>query len=334
MALTDSQKKLVQQSFVKVAVIADKAAELFYGRLFEVAPNVKPLFANTNMKEQGSKLMQMIGTAVGGLDRLEDIVPHVQALGKRHVAYGVKKEDYTPVGEALLWTLEQGLGADFTPDVKAAWAEVYGVLANTAIEAAYKQKMTPDEMKTKVGQEKKVDLTSYDLIGANLGGVSLNGTQLTGANLTGANLTNVDFSGATLINADLSGANLTNANLSHAKLVGTKLIGANLTAAQLPSAEMPECDLSGATLTAADLTGCNMKDTKMMGALLICSNLSGAKLDQANMTGAILTGANLTRASLVNANLRGANLTVANMEGANLEGAKLTGVIGYDQRPA
>ena len=118
MTLSIEQKRLVQSTFVKVALIADRASELFYKRLFEIDPTTKPLFAKTDMYEQGRKLMQMIGSVVGGLDRLEEIVPHIQMLGKRHLAYGVKKEQYATVGQALIWTLEQGLGSDFTPEVK------------------------------------------------------------------------------------------------------------------------------------------------------------------------------------------------------------------------
>src|SRR5689334_2313436 len=100
MSVSPEQKFLVQSSFVKVAVIADQAAEAFYGRLFEIEPSVKVLFAKTDAKEQGRKLMQMIGIAVAGLDRLNDIVSDIRALGKRHAAYGVKKEHYAVVGEA------------------------------------------------------------------------------------------------------------------------------------------------------------------------------------------------------------------------------------------
>jgi hemoglobin-like flavoprotein len=136
-SLNTSQKQLVQSTFAKVAQIADQAAALFYHRLFEIDPSVQALFASTDMNEQRRKLMQVIGTAVGGLDRLDEIVSVVQALGIRHVSCGVKREHYAVVGEALLWTFEQGLGADFTPEVKAAWATVYGILAQTAIDAAY-----------------------------------------------------------------------------------------------------------------------------------------------------------------------------------------------------
>lgn len=133
--LTERKKRLVQSSFTKVAPIADKAAEIFYAKLFQMDPEVKPLFKG-DMKEQGAKLMSMIATAVNGLDNLEAIVPAVQNLGKGHVAYGVKASHYDTVGGALLYTLETGLGNDFTPEVKDAWTEVYTVLATTMKDAA------------------------------------------------------------------------------------------------------------------------------------------------------------------------------------------------------
>lgn len=126
---------LVQESFAKVAPIADAAAELFYNRLFELDPSLSDLFSG-DMKEQGKKLMGMIGAAVGGLDNLGGLVPVVQDLGARHGGYGVQPAHYGTVAEALLWTLGQGLGDDFTPDVKTAWTNVYTVLAETMIGAA------------------------------------------------------------------------------------------------------------------------------------------------------------------------------------------------------
>ncbi len=133
--MNDNQIKLVQESFAKVAPIADQAASLFYTKLFEMDPSVKPMFKG-DMTEQGQKLMKMIGMAVNSLGRLEEIVPAVQKLGERHVDYGVKDEHYDTVGGALLWTLEQGLGDDFTPECKAAWTETYTVLATTMKDAA------------------------------------------------------------------------------------------------------------------------------------------------------------------------------------------------------
>ncbi len=133
--LTNRQKTLVQETFASIATIADDAAVLFYQRLFEIDPSLRPMFRG-DMTEQRKKLMQMITAAVKGLDRLEQLVPVVQDLGRRHVRYGVEDKHYDTVGEALLWTLEAGLGKAFTPEVKEAWAAVYGLLANTMKDAA------------------------------------------------------------------------------------------------------------------------------------------------------------------------------------------------------
>jgi len=136
--ISAAQKKLVQDSFAAVAPNAEAAAGLFYGHLFELDPSLKPLFKG-DMKEQGRKLMAMLKIAVAGLDDLDKLVPAVQDLGRRHVGYGVKDEHYNTVATALLWTLEQGLKDGFTPDVKAAWTAVYGVLAETMKSAAAAQ---------------------------------------------------------------------------------------------------------------------------------------------------------------------------------------------------
>ena len=131
-----TQVKHVQDSFALVAPIAEKAAEIFYDKLFELDPSLKKLF-KTDTKEQGKKLMTMIGTAVGGLNRLDTIVPAVQDLGKRHASYGVTTAHYDTVAAALLYTLEVGLGDAWTPEVKDSWVEVYSLLSNTMKEAAY-----------------------------------------------------------------------------------------------------------------------------------------------------------------------------------------------------
>jgi len=133
--LDEKKVELVQSSFKKVAPIADKAAEIFYAKLFELDPSLKPLFKG-NMKDQGKKLMTMIGTAVNGLSNLESIVPAVQNLGKGHAAYGVQDKHYDTVGTALLDTLAVGLGDDFTDETKTAWTEAYTILATTMKDAA------------------------------------------------------------------------------------------------------------------------------------------------------------------------------------------------------
>src|ERR1043166_4752670 len=122
--MTLNEKNLVQQSFAQVAPIAEAAAGMFYGRLFELDPALKPMFRG-DMREQGRKLMQTLSVAVKGLDYLHEILPAVQAMGRRHAGYGVRDEHYDTVASALLWTLEQWLGAGFTAEVKAAWVSVY-----------------------------------------------------------------------------------------------------------------------------------------------------------------------------------------------------------------
>jgi hemoglobin-like flavoprotein len=134
--MTPRQKMLVQETFAKVVPISDQAAALFYGRLFETAPALKGLF-KADMQAQGRKLMQMLGTCVGKLDALDQLVPAVKDLGRKHVAYGVNDADYAAVGAALLWTLEQGLGPAFTTEVKEAWTDVYQTLASTMLAGAY-----------------------------------------------------------------------------------------------------------------------------------------------------------------------------------------------------
>jgi hemoglobin-like flavoprotein len=133
--MTPVQIEAVKESWSKVVPIADQAAVLFYQRLFTLDPSLRALF-KADMTEQRKLLMTMLGTAVGGLDRLDTIVPAVQALGRRHNEYGVTNAHYAAVGQALLWTLEQGLGDAFTPDVREAWAAAFGLVSGTMKDAA------------------------------------------------------------------------------------------------------------------------------------------------------------------------------------------------------
>jgi nitric oxide dioxygenase len=135
--MDDKTITLVQESFAKVVPIKDAAAEIFYADLFETAPEVKPYFANSDMKDQGSKLMATLGAVVNGLRDLDKIVPVAQKLAIGHVDYGVKPEDYDKVGASLLRPLEKGLGDAFTPEVKEAWTTAYTTLAGVMKEAAY-----------------------------------------------------------------------------------------------------------------------------------------------------------------------------------------------------
>lgn len=134
--MTPDQIRAIQESFAKVAPISQQAAALFYRRLFEIAPPVASLFRG-DMQEQGKKLMATLAVVVNGLGNLDAILPAASALAKRHVGYGVTAGDYASVGEALLWTLEQGLGAQWTPELAAAWTAAYGVLSEFMIGEAY-----------------------------------------------------------------------------------------------------------------------------------------------------------------------------------------------------
>jgi hemoglobin-like flavoprotein len=134
--MTPQQITLIQNSWTEVVPISETAAGLFYQRLFALDPSVRPMFKG-DMREQGLKLMKMLGMIVNGLTRLDELVPAAQDLARRHVGYGVQPAHYDTVGAALLWTLEQGLGSKFSDDLKSAWAAAYGTLANVMKEAAY-----------------------------------------------------------------------------------------------------------------------------------------------------------------------------------------------------
>lgn len=133
--MTNEQINLVKKSFEKIASISDNAAALFYAKLFDMNPKLRALFKN-DMKEQGRKLMQVLSYAVESLDQIDKILPQVRALGARHAGYGVEDRDYETVETALLWTFEKALSRDFTPQMKEAWAAVYGLLAQTMKEGS------------------------------------------------------------------------------------------------------------------------------------------------------------------------------------------------------
>jgi len=128
--LTANDIALIRASFARVASIQGTVSDIFYDHLFAVSPKLRELFP-ADLREQKRKLMQMMSTAVGGLNDLNALVPAVKALGARHCGYGVTTEHYRLVADALLWTLELGLGPDFTPEVRSAWTKVYQVLAAT-----------------------------------------------------------------------------------------------------------------------------------------------------------------------------------------------------------
>jgi nitric oxide dioxygenase len=127
--MTPRQIELVRTTFAIVEPIADTAASLFYARLFELDPSLRELFPS-DLTAQRRNLMQTLTVVVRGLDRLDTIVPAVEALGRRHGGYGVRSEDFETVGAALLDTLAGALGPTFTTETRAAWAAAYGLLAS------------------------------------------------------------------------------------------------------------------------------------------------------------------------------------------------------------
>lgn len=136
--MTPQDVATVKSTFALVRPISEQAAEIFYGRLFAVAPQVRALFKG-DMKEQGRKLMATLGTVVASLDNLGPILPVASDLAKRHVAYGVQAEHYPVVGEALLWTLEKGLGDKWSAEAAGAWGAAYTTLSGFMLNEAYRK---------------------------------------------------------------------------------------------------------------------------------------------------------------------------------------------------
>jgi len=133
--MTPQQVQLVQESFVKVLPIAPAAAQMFYARLFELDPSLKRLLKG-DMKEQGRMLMAMIGGAVRGRATPPALVPVLKDLGARHLAYGVEEHHYDTVGQALIWTLQKGLGDAFTDELCDAWVAAYQLLSGVMQQGA------------------------------------------------------------------------------------------------------------------------------------------------------------------------------------------------------
>jgi hemoglobin-like flavoprotein len=133
--MNKEQAELVRNSLVHIRPIADEIAESFYAHLFDVTPKLRKLFTG-DMKRQGEMLMTSLELAVSSLDNPKSILSSVQALGERHASYGVKVEYYQLAKEAYLWSLENHLGDEFTPELQDAWATAFGALVEAMISAA------------------------------------------------------------------------------------------------------------------------------------------------------------------------------------------------------
>jgi len=148
--MTQPQRQIVRQTFARIEPIAEIAADLFYNRLFEIDPTLRPMFKG-DMKEQGRKLMSMLSMIVHGLDDFASVRPSVEHLGRRHRSYEVTPAQYETVGAALIWTLEQGLGESFTQEVRDAWIAAYGAIAGIMTAAAERQAQDVAEPVQSVG---------------------------------------------------------------------------------------------------------------------------------------------------------------------------------------
>ncbi|TDF35717.1 PAS domain-containing protein [Alteromonadaceae bacterium M269] len=191
--MTPEQIELVRQSWKSVDEISETAGKLFYDTLFELDPCLKDLFKG-DIGEQAQKLMSMIGSAVNLLDDMDKLTPVLQQLGRRHKTYQVTDVDYQTVAQALLQTLGKGLGDAFTPEVKDAWIEVYGVISTCMIEAAKEQESTVD---TSNVEETEMSSNANDIAAFFKGAIDQSGTASVmidrDLNITYANQATIDL---------------------------------------------------------------------------------------------------------------------------------------------
>lgn len=146
--MTERQIQLVKNSWSYVIINSDDAGQLFYSRLFEVAPNVRHLFKE-GTKEQARKLMNMVTLIVAKLHKLDEIIEEVKALAQRHSTYGAHPAHYAVVGECLVWTLRKGLRDKWNEEIEKAWITIYGVLAKAMIEHAHAKGANKETLKKK-----------------------------------------------------------------------------------------------------------------------------------------------------------------------------------------
>jgi nitric oxide dioxygenase len=140
--VTPTQQQLIRTSWSSVEPAADDVATAFYSHLFELDPSLRQLFGHTDMDRQRGALMLMLGVVVRYIDRLEDIVPEVEALGRRHASYGVQRDHYATVGRALIATLDDRLGDAMTDETAYAWAAAYRRLSSVMMEAADERELS------------------------------------------------------------------------------------------------------------------------------------------------------------------------------------------------
>ena len=131
--LSAEEQKLIRSSFKKAAPRAAQLVEIFYDKLFDLDSTLRPLFAS-DISVQRTKLASMLTIVVDVVDKPDVLLDAAEKLGQRHAFYGVSPDDFEPVGQALIYSLGEILGDDFTYDVETAWGELYGIVSKKAIQ--------------------------------------------------------------------------------------------------------------------------------------------------------------------------------------------------------
>jgi len=132
---------LLKQSFAVIAPQKSEFAQAFYQRLFSYYPQVKPLFANTDMQRQEGSLMATLAVVVAGVERGDNLLPTLQTLGEKHQRFGAKAEYFPLVGGVLLETFHEFLGPKLTPALQDAWSQAFELISTQMINAFQQQSL-------------------------------------------------------------------------------------------------------------------------------------------------------------------------------------------------
>src|SRR5215469_8369258 len=141
--LSKRKKQLVRDSFESMQAYGTSVVILFYGRLFEIAPETHALF-KIDIREQSRKLGEMLGITIEALDRFEELLPVLGELGRRHVEYGVQPYQYEKLRSALLWALGQALGLEFNRETRAAWDQLLTLISTVMLDSAAQARPAQD----------------------------------------------------------------------------------------------------------------------------------------------------------------------------------------------
>ena len=134
-ALTPAQVGIVQHSFKRIGPQATEASRIFYDELFRISPELRVLFPD-DLSAHKAKFVQMLAGVIRSLDQIAAISEELVDLGRRHMSYDVEDDHYAIVGDALLWTINRVLGAEFTPEARDAWASAYDMISRVMQEGS------------------------------------------------------------------------------------------------------------------------------------------------------------------------------------------------------